>query len=111
MGSQRERNGVTQTDRQTQGRERGNTETEHAGNAAREAGRAGEEKGATAEQTYKRGLTKREGRGYTDRQTDRQTHSHKGERGTTLRQSMQVMRRVKQVEQARRGEAKGAIAM
>ena len=37
-----------QTDRQTEIHkgERGYTETEHAGNAAREAGRAGEEKGA-----------------------------------------------------------------
>ena len=44
-----------------------------------------------------------EGGRQTDRQTDRQTVTR--ERGATLRQSMQVMRRVKrQVEQARRKE-------
>ena len=40
----------------------------------------------------------------TDRLTDRQTDRHKGERGATLRQSMQVMQHVKQVELARRRE-------
>ena len=38
----------------------------------------------------------------TDRQTDRQRYTRV--RGATLRQSMQAMQRVKQVEQARRRE-------
>ena len=95
--------GGRQTDRQTDSHkgERGNTETEHAGNAAREtAGRAGEEKGD-------RQLDRRTGVG-SQREGDgvRQTDSHKGERGATLRQGMQVnaAREAGRAGQARRSE-------